>query len=74
MVTTLLQQTIAYAEDELGHQAERLLLCGFGRDSERLGGSLEREFNLPWEPLRSRFGALSQENAGLLGLLEQYAV
>lgn len=74
MVTTLLQQTVAYAEDELGHQAERLLLCGFGRDSERLGGSLEREFNLPWEPLRSRFGALSQENAGLLGLLEQYAV
>ena len=32
VVTTLLQQTIAYAEDELGHQADRLLLCGFGRD------------------------------------------
>jgi type IV pilus assembly protein PilM len=72
-VTTLLQQTIAYAEDELGHRVRRLLLCGFGRDSERLGESLEREFDLPWEPLRSRFGAVTQENAGLLGLLEQYA-
>jgi type IV pilus assembly protein PilM len=73
VVTTLLQQTIAYAEDELGHQVHRLLLCGFGQDSERLGESLEREFDLPWEPLQSRFGPVGQENAGLLGLLEQYA-
>ncbi len=72
-VTTMLQQTAAYAEDELGHQVHRLLLCGFGQDSQRLGDSLEREFDLPWEPLQSRFGAVTQQNAGLLGLLEQYA-
>jgi type IV pilus assembly protein PilM len=69
----LLQQTIAYAEDQIGEPAARLLLCGFGTETDALGKMAEEEFGLPYATLRSRFGAPSQHNAGLLGLLEQYA-
>lgn len=72
-VTTLLQQTVAYAEDELGQRVRRLVLCGFGGHANSIGAMFQDEFGLTWEPLRSRFGAVSQENAGLLGLAEQYA-
>jgi len=73
LITTLLQQTLAFAEDELNQPVQRLILCGFGDQSENMGLAFEREFGLSWAPLRSRFGMASQENAGLLGLLEQYA-
>lgn len=72
-VLPLLQQTIAFAEDQIGQAVARIFLCGFGADVERLGKLAQREFRIPYEPVRSRFGAASQENAGLLGLLEQYA-
>lgn len=68
-----LQQTLAYAEDQIGEAVSRLLLCGFGPDTDSLGRLAEREFHLPYAQMRSKFGAVSQENAGLLGLLEQYA-
>jgi type IV pilus assembly protein PilM len=72
-VLDLVQQTLAYAEDQLGAAVKRLLLCGFGAETDVLGRLAQREFGIPYANLRSRFGAASQENAGLLGLLEQYA-
>lgn len=72
-VLPLLQQTLAYAEDQVGQPVGRVLLCGFGAAAETLGTLVQREFAIPYAPVRSKFGAPSQENAGLLGLLEQYA-
>jgi type IV pilus assembly protein PilM len=72
-VMPLLQQTLAYAEDHVGQPVTRLLLCGFGTDTEFLGRQAQRELKINYAPLRSKFGAPSQANAGLLGLLEQYA-
>ncbi|MGH9638480.1 MAG: hypothetical protein ACRD3Y_00340 [Bryobacteraceae bacterium] len=72
-VLSLLQQTIAYAEDQVGQPAARLLLCGFGAETDSLGRLVQEEFQLSYDVLRSRFGAPAQQNAGLFGLLEQYA-
>ena len=72
-ILPLLQQTVAYAEDQIGQSVRRLLLCGFGGETDRLSKLAQREFRVPATQLRSRFGAVSQGNAGLLGLLEQYA-
>jgi len=72
-VLPLLQQTLAYAEDQIEQPVGRLLLCGFGGMAEVLGAMAQREFGVPYALVRSKFGAASQENAGLLGLLEQYA-
>ncbi len=72
-VLPLLQQTFAYCEDQIGQAAARLLLCGFGPETDALGQLAELEFGIPAAPVRSKFGIASQENAGLLGLLEQYA-
>ncbi|MGH9582171.1 MAG: hypothetical protein ACRD4O_04465 [Bryobacteraceae bacterium] len=72
-VLSLLQQTMAYAEDQIGQSAARLLLCGFGPETESLGRLAEEEFRLPYAAVRSRFGTPSRQNAGLFGLLEQYA-
>jgi len=72
-VMPLLQQTFAYCEDQIGQPAGRLVLCGFGPETDSLGQLAELEFGVPTSPVRSRFGIASQENAGLLGLLEQYA-
>jgi len=72
-VTPLLQQTLAFAEDQLGQRVARIVLCGFGPETDALGQQMENEFGIPYAPARSRFGIASHENAGLLGLLEQYA-
>jgi type IV pilus assembly protein PilM len=72
-ILTLLQQTLAYAEDQIGQPATRLLLCGFGPETDAFGRLAQEELRLPYAGVRSRFGAASQQNAGLLGLLEQYA-
>jgi type IV pilus assembly protein PilM len=72
-ILTLLQQTLAYAEDQIGQPATRLLLCGFGPETDVFGRLAQDEFRIPYTGVRSRFGAASQQNAGLMGLLEQYA-
>jgi type IV pilus assembly protein PilM len=72
-VLALVQQTLAYAEDQLGQQVRRLLLSGFGSETDSVGSLAQSEFGIPYAALRSRFGALSQENAGVLGMLEQFA-
>ncbi len=73
-ILPLLQQTLAYAEDQLKQPVMRLLLCGFSTDTDALGTLAQREFGVSYGPLRSKFGAASQANTGLLGLLEQYVV
>jgi type IV pilus assembly protein PilM len=64
-IMSVLHPTFAYAEDELGSPARRLILCGF--DSMPTG--------LPCqiEPLRGRLGEPNAFNAGLFGYLEQGA-
>jgi type IV pilus assembly protein PilM len=72
-VLALVQQTLAFAEDQLALPVKHALLCGFGAETDSLGSLLASEFGLSYALVRSRFGAASQENAGVLGLLEQYA-
>lgn len=71
-VLTVLQQTAAFAEDQIGQRVERLVLCGFGSSTDDIGHAAEQELQLPYAPARSRYAAPVQANAGLLGLLEQY--
>lgn len=72
-VLDLLQQTLAFAEDQLGERPRRLLLCGFGPQTDSVGRLAEQEFQIPYALVRSKYGAASQTNAGLLGFLERYA-
>jgi type IV pilus assembly protein PilM len=69
----VLQQTLAFAEDQLEQKVNRAVLCGFGADTGVVGEQMEREFGIPYLPVNSRFGPATAENAGLLGLLEQFA-
>ena len=61
--------TLAYIEDELKARPETLLVCGFGTNGDEV--SWLSEFGLRVEPLRSRLGTPTQQNAGLLGYLER---
>jgi type IV pilus assembly protein PilM len=72
-VAPLVQQTIAFAEDQLGQKVSRALLCGFDHETDSLKMQMEMEFGIPFAPVVSRFGRASTGSAGMLGLLEQYA-
>ena len=67
---SMLFPTFAFVEDEVGRRAEALILCGFGPAAEELKARAGAELSAVAEPLRSRFGVPSQENAGLFGYLE----
>jgi type IV pilus assembly protein PilM len=69
----ILQQTLAFAEDQLERRVIRALLCGFGADTPTVGDQMEDEFGIPYAPVTSRFGPAHGENAGMLGLLEQFS-
>ncbi len=71
-VLAVVQQTLAYAEDQIGLPVTRILLCGFESETEFVSAAVQREFGITASPVSSRLGRASQENAGLLGLLEQY--
>lgn len=73
IVLPLLQQTIAYSEDQFGEAVARVLLCGFGPETETVVKVITQELGITSAPVRSRFGTASHDNAGLLGLLERYA-
>jgi type IV pilus assembly protein PilM len=68
----VLQQTLAFAEDQLEQRVDRAMLCGFGTETALLGDQMEQEFGIPYTLANSRFGPALAENAGLLGLLEQF--
>lgn len=61
--------TLAYIEDELKARPETLLVCGFGTNDDEV--SWLSEFGLQVQPLSSRLGTPTQQNAGLLGYLER---
>jgi hypothetical protein len=61
-ILSVLHPTFAYAEDELGSPARRLILCGF----ESVPAGLPCQV----EALRSNLGEPNAFNAGLLGYLE----
>lgn len=69
-IETVLHPTFIYIEDELQSKPGRLLMCGFGADSQDLARDWADQWGVAVEPVRSRFGAPSQHDAGLLGYLE----
>ncbi len=67
---SVLHPTFIYVEDELSAKTERLVLCGFGADSQDLAQDWRAQWGAVVEPLRMRSGAPPQNDAGLLGYLE----
>ncbi len=68
-VAAVLLPTFVYVEDNLGGKAERLLLCGFGSQTDAAQARFAGELGVPVEPLRSAVGMPGESNAGLLGYL-----
>lgn len=69
----LLQQTLAYAEDQVGERVAQVVLSGFEDETENLCARITDEFDIPAYALNSKFGNATVETAGLLGMLEKYA-
>ena len=65
-----LYPTFVYIEDRFGAKASRLMLCGFGELEDSAVRQYQAELEIPVEPVRSSIGALSANNAGLLGYLQ----
>ena len=65
-----LYSTFAYVEDQLGVQAQLLLLCGFGAETEERQRQFHTELGIPVEALRSQVGIPGENNAGLIGYLQ----
>jgi type IV pilus assembly protein PilM len=72
-VAAVLAPTLVYVEDNLGGRAERLILCGFGSQSEEAQRRFEPEFGIAVEIMRSPLGVPGENNAGLLGYLRSIA-
>lgn len=66
----VLHPTFVYIEDELDAKAQRLVLCGFGADTQDMAREWQDQWKAAVEPMRSKMGAPSQHDAGLLGYLE----
>jgi type IV pilus assembly protein PilM len=69
-VASHLYPTFAYIEDQLASAPEKLVVCGSPHLAGDLRTELDGDANFEIEPLRSRYGAPDQFNAGLLGYLE----
>jgi type IV pilus assembly protein PilM len=65
-----LYSTFAYVEDQLGAQAQLLLLCGFGAETEERQRQFQTELGIPVEAVRSAAGIPGESNAGLIGYLQ----
>lgn len=68
----IIQQTLAYAEDQVGSAVDKILICGAEEFCRQLEALSSDEFQVSTGRIDSTFGAVAPENAGLLGLLEQY--
>lgn len=66
----VLAPTFALAEDELKARPKVLRLCGFSKLPAEVRQHWSEELGLPLCDIRSRLGAVTQRNAGLLGYLE----
>jgi type IV pilus assembly protein PilM len=65
-----LYPTFAYVEDQLGAQAQILLLCGFGAETEERQRQFQKELGIPVEAVRSAAGIPEETHAGLIGYLQ----
>jgi type IV pilus assembly protein PilM len=65
-----LYPTFAYVEDQLGAQAQILLLCGFGAETEERQRQFQKDLGIPVEAQRSAAGIPGETNAGLIGYLQ----
>jgi type IV pilus assembly protein PilM len=72
-VAAVLLPTFVYIEDNLGGRAERLILCGFGAQTDEAQRRFQDELSVQVEPLRSPLGTPGENNAGLLGYLRSIA-
>jgi type IV pilus assembly protein PilM len=66
----VLAPTFAFAEDELKASPQVLKLCGMSNLAQHTRQHWSEELGLPLCDVRSRHGAVSARNAGLLGYLE----
>ena len=72
-IAAVLLPTFVFIEDNLGARAERLVLCGFGPQTDAAQRRFETELDVVVEPLRSVMGVPGENNAGLLGYLRSIA-
>jgi len=72
-VAAVLMPTFVFAEDNLGTRVDRLILCGFGPETDNALRRFQAELEVDAEPLRSPFGMPGENNAGLLGYVRSLA-
>jgi len=72
-IANVLIPTFVYIEDEIKRPAEKLLLCGFGADTDEVARRFAEELAVDVEPMRSPLGVPGENNAGLLGYLRSIA-
>jgi type IV pilus assembly protein PilM len=72
-IAGVLLPTFVYIEDNLGGRADRLVLCGFGGQTEAAQRRFQDELGVDTAPLRSPLGTPGENNAGLLGYLRSIA-
>ncbi len=72
-IGAVLAPTLVFVEDNLGRAAERLILCGFGAETDEALRRFQEELGVEAEPLRSPLGTPGENNAGLLGYLRSIA-
>jgi type IV pilus assembly protein PilM len=68
-----LYPTFVYIEDNLGDQAGKLLLAGFGRLGAEARDQFGRELGLTVELIQAGTGVPGENNLGLLGYLQSFA-
>ena len=68
-----LYPTFVYTEDNLGGQAQKLLLAGFGGMAGEAQDQFSRELHLPVELVRAGAGVAAENSLGLLGYLKSLA-
>jgi hypothetical protein len=71
-IESVLHPTVAYIEDELQASPKRVWFCGLGQRAA-LAQRWQAEWKAAVQPLESRFGSPTPNNAGLLGYLESVA-
>jgi type IV pilus assembly protein PilM len=72
-VAAVLLPTFVYVEDNLGARADKLILCGFGAQTDEAERRFSAELGVETEALRSPLGTPGENNAGLLGYLRSIA-
>jgi type IV pilus assembly protein PilM len=69
-----LYPTFVFIEDHLGAKPEKLLLCGFGANTEAARHQFHSELAVDVEAVRSPLGVPGENDAGLLGYLKSIAL